>query len=96
VVKAFARDGLTFPGRHLTVARAGELYWKPLRHDHVLFVLHNPRYAGAFCYGRRRHGSDTDGHQRTFVKPAAEWTTLIPSARPGFISWEQFQANQAG
>jgi DNA invertase Pin-like site-specific DNA recombinase len=47
VVKAFARDGLTFPGRHLTGARAGELYWKPLRHDHVLFVLHNPRYAGA-------------------------------------------------
>ena len=95
VVKAFARDGLTFPGRHLTGARAGELYWKPLRHDHVLFVLHNPRYAGAFCYGRRRHVSDTDGHQRTFVKPAAEWTTLIPGAHPGFISWEQFQANQA-
>jgi DNA invertase Pin-like site-specific DNA recombinase len=94
VVKAFARDGLTFPGRHLTGARAGELYWKPLRHDHVLFVLHNPRYAGAFCYGRRRHVSDADGHQRTFVKPAAEWTTLIPGAHPGFISWEQFQANQ--
>ena len=67
VVKAFARDGLTFPGRHLTGAQAGELYWKPLRHDHVLFVLHNPRYAGAFCYGRRRHVSDADGHQRTFV-----------------------------
>ena len=49
--------------------RAGELYWKPLRHDHVLFVLHNPRYAGAYCYGRRRHVSDADGHQRTFVKP---------------------------
>ena len=95
VVKAFARDGLTFPGRHLTGARAGELYWKPLRHDHVLFVLHNPRYAGAFCYGRRRHVSDADGHQRTFVKPAAEWITLIPGAHPGFISWERFQANQA-
>jgi recombinase/recombinase-like zinc beta ribbon protein/MerR-like DNA binding protein len=95
VVKAFARDGLTFPGRHLTGARAGQLYWKPPRHDHVLFVLHNPRYAGAFCYGRRRHITDADGHHRTFAKPAAEWTTLIPGAHPGFISWEQFQANQA-
>ncbi|PZS16715.1 MAG: hypothetical protein DLM57_09860, partial [Pseudonocardiales bacterium] len=95
VVKAFARDGLTFPGRHLTGPRAGELYWKPLRHDHVLFVLHNPRYAGAYCYGRRRHVSDADGHQRTFVKPLADWTTLIPDAHPGFISWEQFEANRA-
>ena len=95
VVKAFARDGLTYPGRHLTGPRAGELYWKPLRHDHVLSALHNPRYAGAYCYGRRRTVSDADGHQRTFVKPAAEWTTLIPGAHPGFITWEQFQANQA-
>ena len=94
VVKAFARDGLTYPGRHLTGPRAGELYWKPLRHDHVLSALHNPRYAGAYCYGRRRTVSDADGHQRTFVKPAAEWTTLIPGAHPGFITWEQFQANQ--
>ena len=95
VVKSFARDGLTFPGRHLTGPRAGELYWKPLRHDQVLFVLHNPRYAGAYCYGRRRHVSDADGHHRTFVKPLTEWTTLIPGAHPGFISWEQFEANQA-
>ena len=95
MVKAFARDGLTFPGRHLTGPRAGELYWKPLRHDHVLFVLHNPRYAGAYCYGRRRHVSDADGHLRTFVKPLAEWTTLIPDAHPAFISWEQFETNRA-
>jgi DNA invertase Pin-like site-specific DNA recombinase len=95
VVKSFTRDGLTFPARHLTGPHAGELYWKPLRHDHVLFVLHNPRYAGAYCYGRRRHVSDADGHHRTFVKPLAEWTTLIPDAHPGFITWEQFEANQA-
>jgi DNA invertase Pin-like site-specific DNA recombinase len=95
VVKVFARDGLTFPGRHLTGPRAGELYWKPLRHDHVLFVLHNPRYAGAYCYGRRRHVSDAEGHKRTFVKPRTDWTTLIPDAHPGFITWEQFETNQA-
>jgi len=95
VVKAFARDGLTFPGRHLTGPHAGGLYWKPLRHDQVLFVLHNPRYAGAYCYGRRRHVSDADGHHRTFVKPLTEWTTLIPGAHPGFISWEQFETNRA-
>ncbi|MFN2505571.1 MAG: recombinase family protein [Acidimicrobiales bacterium] len=56
VVKAFAAEGLAFPGRHDCVPHAGGLYWKPLGHDHVLFVLHNPRYAGAYFYGRRSLG----------------------------------------
>jgi DNA invertase Pin-like site-specific DNA recombinase len=47
-VKAFASDALRFPARHLTGPHAGQLYWAPLRHDHVLFVLHNSRYAGAY------------------------------------------------
>src|SRR6266508_1034383 len=32
VVKAFAAERLTFPGRHLTGPHARELYWTPLRH----------------------------------------------------------------
>ena len=35
-------------------APQGELDWKPLQHHIVLRVLHNPRYAGAFTFGRRR------------------------------------------
>lgn len=94
VVKAFAAEHLTFPGRHRTGPHAGELYWVPLRHDHALFVLHNPRYAGAYCYGRRRQITDIEGRTRTLVKPRGEWTTLIPGAHPGYISWAQFEANQ--
>jgi hypothetical protein len=56
VVKQFAAEQLRFPGRHAPGGpHAGETYWKPLRHDLVLFTLHNPRYAGAYCYGRRKH-----------------------------------------
>ncbi len=94
-VKAFAAQGLLFPARHLTGAHAGELYWAPLRHDHVLFVLHNPRYAGAYCYGRRRQVTDAAGNHRTVVKARQDWTTLIPGAHPGYVSWDQFQTNQA-
>jgi DNA invertase Pin-like site-specific DNA recombinase len=94
-VKAFAAEALLFPARHLTGPHAGQLYWAPLRHDHVLFVLHNPRYAGAYFYGRRRQITDAEGHHRTVVKPRQEWTTLIPGAHPGYISWEQFETNQA-
>lgn len=95
VVKAFAAQRLTFPARHLTGSRAGELYWQPLRHDQALFVLHNPRYAGAYFYGRRRQLTGPDGRTRTIIKPRQQWTTLIPDAHPGYISFEQFERNQA-
>jgi len=61
----------------------------------VLFVLHNPRYAGAYFYGRRRQVSDIDGHTRTVVKPRDQWTVLIPDAHPGYITFEQYETNQA-
>jgi DNA invertase Pin-like site-specific DNA recombinase len=95
VVKAFAAEALTFPARHLTGTRAGELYWQPLRHDQALFVLHNPRYAGAYFYGRRRQVTGPDGRAHTIIKPREQWTTLIPDAHPGYISFEQFERNQA-
>ncbi len=95
VVKAFAAEGLTFPARHLTGPHAGELYWVTLRHDQALFVLHNPRYAGAYFYGRRRRVTGVDGRHRSLVKPRDEWTTFIPGAHVGYISLAQFEANQA-
>ena len=93
VVKAFAADKLTFPARDHTGPRAGDLYWKPLRLDQVLDILHNPRYAGAYCYGRRTHRSG-DGKTSNTIKPRDQWTTLIPGAHDGYITWAQFEANQ--
>jgi DNA invertase Pin-like site-specific DNA recombinase len=54
VVKTFTDQQLTFPLRVRTGAHKGELAWMPLKHWRVLRTLHNPRYAGAFVYGRRR------------------------------------------
>lgn len=94
VVKAFRAQRLKFPGRHHDGNRAGELYWVPLRHDHVLSVLHNPRYAGVYFYGRRRQIKNLDGHVRTVFKPRDQWTVFIPDAHPGYISLEAFETNQ--
>ena len=95
VVKAFAAEGIRFPARHLGGPHAGELYWVPLRHDNVLFVLHNPRFAGAYFYGRRRQVTDAQGRHRTVIKPRDEWTVFIPGAHDGYITLERFEANQA-
>jgi Recombinase/Recombinase zinc beta ribbon domain len=95
VVKQFAAERLRFPGRHAPGgAHAGETYWKPLRHDLVLFTLHNPRYAGAYFYGRRKQLTDIDGRTRTVHKPRDQWTVLICDAHPGYITFEQYERNQ--
>lgn len=95
VVKAFTADGLLFPRRLTSGPRKGELVWGQLQHSRVLQVLHNPRYAGAFFYGRRSDRRRADGTMTTRVLPREEWTVLITDSHPGYISWEQFEANQA-
>jgi DNA invertase Pin-like site-specific DNA recombinase len=92
-VKAFAAEGLTFPSRVHTGPNKGTLAWFPLRHHRVLQVLHNPRYAGAFAYGRRRQRRQPDGRTRHSLQPREAWTALIPGAHPGYITREQYEDN---
>jgi len=96
VVKQFTAERLRFPGRHAPGGpHAGETYWKPLRHDLVLFTLHNPRYAGAYFYGRRKQLTDINGHTRTVLKPREQWTVLLKDTHPGYITFAQYERNQA-
>ena len=94
VVQQFNQEGLLFPVRVRTGARKGELAWMPLQHWRVLRTLHNPRYAGAFAYGRRRERLNTNGKKTFETLPREQWVALIPEAHPGYISWEQFETNQ--
>ena len=82
VVKAFRAAGLSFPWRHHKGPRKGETDWQPLRHSTVLHVLHNPRYAGAFTYGRRREQLLPGGKRATITVPREEWISFIPGAHP--------------
>ena len=95
VVKAFRAAGLTFPWRHLKGPRKGEIDWKPLAHHAVLRVLHNPRYASAFTYGRHRHLVLPGGKRATTMLPRSEWISFIPGAHPGYITMDQYDANVA-
>jgi DNA invertase Pin-like site-specific DNA recombinase len=94
-VKAFREAGLLFPWRHLKGPRKGELDWKPLRHHTVLRMLHNPRYAGAFVYGRYAHQPRPNGKWSSIKLPREQWVSFIPDAHPGYITLTQFETNQA-
>jgi Recombinase/Recombinase zinc beta ribbon domain len=93
-VAAFADEKLLFPVRISTGPRKGELAWMPLTHWRVLRTLHNPRYAGAFVYGRRRGIISANGKNSLQPLPRDQWTALIPGAHPGYITWETYEANQ--
>ena len=95
VVKAFRAAGLTFPWRHLKGPRKGETDWKPLAHHSVLHVLHNPRYADAFTYGRYRHHKLPSGKWTSTILPRSEWISFIPGTHPGYITMDQYDANIA-
>jgi hypothetical protein len=98
-VKAFNAAGLLFPWRHLKGPRKGEIDWKPLAHHAVLRVLHNPRYAGCFTYGRHRYQTLPAGQGGKEIRrlrlPREEWISFIPGAHPGYITLEQYDANLA-
>ena len=60
----------------------------------MLRILHNPRYAGVFCFGRHRDRADGDGTYIRQIKPREEWISFIPGAHPGYITADEFEANQ--
>ena len=93
-VKLLNEQGLLFPQRIRKGLRKGELHWVKAAHSRVLQVLHNPRYAGAFVYGRVRSRRLPNGKHTTTVVPRAEWQFVIPDLHPGYLTWEQFEANQ--
>jgi len=93
VVAEFTREGLLFPTRIRKGARNGELAWTELQHWRVLRTLHNPRYAGAFAYGRRRNRKTVDGKINSHMLPREQWTALIPDTHPGYLTWEQYEHN---
>jgi DNA invertase Pin-like site-specific DNA recombinase len=91
VVRAFRGEDLPFPRRGR--AGSGELAWEQLTHSRALQTLHNPRYAGAFAFGRTRSWKDAQGRHRYETLPMDQWEVLIKDAHPGYIDWERHEEN---
>jgi DNA invertase Pin-like site-specific DNA recombinase len=92
VVKAFREKKLLFPRRLKKGPNKGNLVWAELPHSRTLHILHNPRYAGAFVFGRSRTRNNPNGGTSYTRLPREQWT-LIKNAHPGYISWDQHEEN---
>lgn len=92
-VRVFREQKLQFPRRAYRGTHKGEILWGDLEHSRVLWVLHHPRYAGAFCFGRTRQRKYPDGRHLCERLPRDEWAAFLPEAHEGYITWAEFEDN---
>lgn len=89
-------------GVKLPVLRQGpigsRIEWRGPAYHTVTQVLKHPMYAGAYVFGRTTLRTQIiDGRARKSVghhKPMGDWNVLLREHHPGYITWEQFEANQ--
>ena len=99
VLRYLAGNHLLLPRRQTSGLHAGETLWKEPSISAIHAILKNPAYAGAFAYGRRRAdparqipGRAATGRLR---QPREHWLALVPNVYPAYISWSEYERNQA-
>jgi DNA invertase Pin-like site-specific DNA recombinase len=75
-----------------------KIAWRAPAYHTVLQVLKSPIYAGAYAFGRRSYRTKVvDGRARKtsgHSKSMSDWDVLLRDNHQGYITWEQFEANQ--
>lgn len=94
VVNYFNREKLKFPTRPIKGEHTGEVLWTALSSSLALRILHSPRYAGAFSYGRTRFTKNINNGASYAKRNRDEWHALVKDIHPGYISWADFEANE--
>lgn len=94
----FRAEKVSLPA--LTYGESGrELVWKPPVYNTIWHMLRNPMYAGAYAFGKTESRiSVVGGRARKTIghsKPVENWAVLIRDHHPGYITWEQYEQNQA-
>jgi DNA invertase Pin-like site-specific DNA recombinase len=92
VVKEFHVKELLFPRRLRSGVHKGELVWAELLHCRARQIIHNPRYAGAFVFGRTKQRRLPNGKVCSRLVSSEEWI-LLRDVHPGYVTWEDYQSN---
>jgi len=94
--KVFRKEKILFPCRQPVWGpqKNTPVEWKDLTVTTVLRLLHNPRYAGIYCYGATRQYRTPEGRQVRQKRSPEEWCAWIPGAHEGYISQQEYEENQ--
>jgi DNA invertase Pin-like site-specific DNA recombinase len=94
-VRHFHQHHLLFPRRVRCGPHQGEIAWGDIQHHDVLRVLHQPAYAGAYVFGRTHVTRTADSKIHIEDVPRSEWIALVKDAHVGYITWEDYEKNEA-
>jgi DNA invertase Pin-like site-specific DNA recombinase len=99
VMRYLADHDIRMPIRVRGGTRKGELEWHRVNRPSLQNLFANAIYAGAYVYGirptdRRRQKPGRPATGRRSLR-AEEADVFLPDRVPAYISWEQYQRNQA-
>ena len=91
------RNGIRLGMRLQSGPLRGQLTWRRPVLPTLNQMLHNPTYAGAYAYGRRRDepkakAAGRHGRGQRWL-PISEWKVLLKDRLPAYIGWDQYLAN---
>ena len=95
VLHHLRREGVQLPYQLRQRGLDPQIEWRQPTADAVGALLHNPLYAGVYCYGRRQTKIDPIRrvvHRR--LRPREEWIAFIPENYVGYITLDEFEENQ--
>ena len=99
LLRYLKQHDIRLPIRPRSGPNRGQLEWRRANRTTLTSMLHHPTYAGAYRYGYRYHdprkkvaGRPTVGIVRV---PLEDCRVLIKDRFPAYVSWEQFEYNQA-
>jgi hypothetical protein len=93
-VRDLYRAGVQFPRRLRCGPCKGDLLWGELDRARALEALRNPRYAGAFAFGRRQERKLPGGRRVVVKVPREKWLVVVPGVHAGYVSWAEYEENQ--
>ncbi len=92
------QENVCLPASSLPAGESQRVWKLPL-YQNTHDMLTNPAYAGAYAFGKTEARTKVvDGRARRSFghhRPRSAWMVLIRDHHPGYISWEEYERNQA-
>jgi DNA invertase Pin-like site-specific DNA recombinase len=95
VLQYLVANRIQLPVRTPSGPNKGQLEWRRPNQTALQNMLSHPIYAGAYVYGRSCQSKKARQQKRPSRLPKNEWLALLRDHYPAYISWEQYEANQA-
>lgn len=93
IVEHYKNNHLKFPRKSGKGFGNGDVGWSSLDYATTLRILHNPFYAGVYCYGRKQTMWTPQGKKPKKVL-REDWHVFIKDHHSSYISFEEFEANE--